>query len=133
MQGPETEREVLESLREAMEAGEGEGVNYRKGGEPYRVQWNVALVRGEDGSIEHWVSVQRDVTEERGREERLRLLARALDQVGEKVVITDPDGQIQYVNGAFEGLTGYREEEVLGKTPAVLDSGEQGEAFYEEL
>ncbi|WP_259097786.1 PAS domain-containing protein [Salinibacter ruber] len=74
LQGPKTDRDVLDSLREALEAGEkwqGETINYRKDGEPYRVQWNVAPVRGKDGEIEHWVSVQRDVTEQKEREQEL--------------------------------------------------------------
>ncbi|WP_251980336.1 PAS domain S-box protein [Salinibacter ruber] len=83
LQGPNTERDVLDSLREALEAGEeweGETVNYRKDGEAYRVQWNVSPVRSEDGEIEHWVSVQRDVTEERKREETLRRQKNLLEQ-----------------------------------------------------
>lgn len=136
LQGEQTDRAVLDSIRSALTAGEawtGETVNYRKDGTPYRVQWNLSPVRGEDGSIEHWVSVQRDVTEQRQQEERLRLLARALDQVGEKVFITDPDGHIQYVNDAFEDVTGYAEAEVLGHTPAVLRSDAHEDAFYDEL
>ncbi|MFP4228752.1 MAG: PAS domain S-box protein [Salinivenus sp.] len=136
LQGEETKREVLDSIRAALEAGEawtGETLNYRKDGTPYRVQWNLSPVRGEDGAIEHWVSVQRDVTEQREQESRLRLLARALDQVGEKVVITDPDGHIEYVNDAFLEVTGYEEAEVLGKTPALLRSDAHEDAFYEEL
>jgi len=83
VQGPETERAVLDSLRTALEAGEeweGETVNYRKDGDSYRVQWNVSPVRGEDGEIEYWVSVQRDVTEERERAETLRRQKHLLEQ-----------------------------------------------------
>ena len=67
-QGPRTDREVLDGLRAALEAGdewEGETINYRKDGTPYRVHWNVAPVRGPAGDIRYWVSVQRDVTEQR--------------------------------------------------------------------
>ncbi len=83
LQGTETEEEVLGSLRAALEAGErwrGETVNYRKDGTPYVVQWNVAPVTGEGGEIQHWVSVQRDVTEEREREEQLRRQKGLLEQ-----------------------------------------------------
>jgi PAS domain-containing protein len=83
LQGPDTERAVLESLREALEAGDewtGETVNYRKDGTPYRVQWSVAPVRGEDGEIEYWVSVQRDVTERRRRKHELRRQRNLLEQ-----------------------------------------------------
>jgi PAS domain S-box-containing protein len=83
MQGEETDREVIESLRDALDAGdewEGETVNYRKDGTPYRVQWNVSPVESEQGTIEHWVSVQRDITEERKREEELRRQKNLLEQ-----------------------------------------------------
>ncbi len=75
LQGPETDQAVLDSLQEVLESGEqweGEAVNYRKDGTPFYVQWNVAPVRNEEGDIEHWVSIQRDVTDRRRREETLR-------------------------------------------------------------
>ena len=83
LQGPKTDRDVLDSLRVALEAGEswrGETTNYRKDGTPFLVQWNVAPVRDEGGDIEYWVSVQRDVTEEREREETLRRQNHLLEQ-----------------------------------------------------
>ncbi len=83
LQGAETDRAVLNSLRAALEAEEeweGETINYRKDGSPYVVQWNLAPVRGTDGSVEYWVSVQRDVTEERRRERALRRQKSLLEQ-----------------------------------------------------
>jgi len=59
LQGPETDREVLDSIRAALEAEEpweGETTNYRKDGTPHVVRWNVAPVRGEGGHVEYWVS-----------------------------------------------------------------------------
>ncbi|MFP4229323.1 MAG: PAS domain S-box protein, partial [Salinivenus sp.] len=73
--GPETDPATIASLREAQaqgEAWEGEAVHYRKDGTPYIVQWNAAPVRDENGTIEYWVSVQRDVTEQRELETRLQ-------------------------------------------------------------
>ncbi|HEX9205122.1 MAG TPA: PAS domain-containing protein, partial [Candidatus Deferrimicrobiaceae bacterium] len=46
-------------------------------------------------------------------EERARL-AMAVEQAGESIVVTDADGAIRYVNPAFERVTGYRRNEVLG-------------------
>ena len=84
LQGPEMERGVLDSVRDALEAGEAvaeeEATNYRKDGTPYRVQWNISPVRGEEGEIEHWVSVQRDVTEQREQEAALRRQKVLLEQ-----------------------------------------------------
>jgi len=75
LRGPETDPEVIESLVQAKAAGEswvGETVNYRKDGTPFRVQWTAVPVRDEGGEIEYWTAVQRDVTEQRNMEERLR-------------------------------------------------------------
>jgi PAS domain S-box-containing protein len=78
-------------------------------------------------------SVIHDITARKQAEaERERLMA-AVEQVGEMIVITDPEGAIQYVNPAFETVTGYTREEALGQTPRMLKSGEQDEAFYREL
>ena len=49
----------------------------------------------------------------------------AIEQVAESVVITDVKGNIQYVNPAFERVTGYTREEVVGNNPRILKSGEQ--------
>ena len=60
-------------------------------------------------------------------------LARALDQASEAVVMTDRDGQIQYVNAAFSAMTGYSAAEAIGHSPRILKSGNQDPRFYEDL
>lgn len=55
------------------------------------------------------------------------------EHAGHGVMITDPDGTIEYVNSAFETQSGYTSEEVIGKNPRILKSGEHDEEFYEEL
>ncbi len=64
--------------------------------------------------------------------ERERLSA-AIEQSKEVIVITDPDGRIQYVNPAFEAVTGYTRDEAVGQRPRLLKSGEQDDAFYQTL
>ncbi|MEF8857210.1 MAG: PAS domain-containing protein, partial [Haloplanus sp.] len=56
----------------------------------------------------------------RARTRDLRRMSRAIDASGHAVYITDEDGRIDYVNPAFEELTGYAAEEVLGERPDVL-------------
>ena len=68
----------------------------------------------------------------RAETERKRLMA-AIEQSGEAIMITDPQGTILYVNPAFVSCTGFSREDVLGKTPRVLKSGLQDEAFYSNL
>jgi PAS domain S-box-containing protein len=66
-------------------------------------------------------------------EERARLVF-AVESSAEAVVITDPEnGIIQYVNRAFEQMTGYAKHEVVGKAQHILDSGKHDDAFYREM
>lgn len=57
----------------------------------------------------------------------------AIEQAAETVVITDPQGVIEYVNPAFERITGYARSEVIGKTPRVLQSGKHDPSFYRQM
>jgi len=128
LQGPDTNREELESLRAALEAGErwrGETVNYRKDGSTYAVEWNVAPVFDEDGDIGHWVSVQRDVTKERAeritlewqretarealqkQEARLRGLANSVPGgIWQFEVLTDGTYTFDFVSDSINDLLG---------------------------
>ena len=81
LQGPETDRTVLDGLRAALVAGEptqAEAVNYRKDGSTYVVEWVITPVREADGRITHWVATQRDVTGRRAYEDRQALMVREL-------------------------------------------------------
>ncbi len=61
------------------------------------------------------------------------LLATVVEQVAESVIVADLDARITYVNPAFERVSGYRREEVLGKNPRLLNSGVQPRSFYESM
>ncbi|WP_449410030.1 HWE histidine kinase domain-containing protein [Methylobacterium komagatae] len=81
LQGPGTDRAVLDRMRSALVAGEpfqSEALNYRKDGSTYMVEWLITPVRGPDGRIAHWISAQRDVSDRREAEERQNLLVREL-------------------------------------------------------
>ena len=62
-----------------------------------------------------------------------RRLSIAVEQAVEDIVITDPEGVIQYVNPAFEKITGYSRAEAIGGNPRILKSGVHDPAFYEDL
>lgn len=64
---------------------------------------------------------------------RNSIAAAIMDEWPDVLVVTDARGRIEYVNRAFEALTGYGREEVLGRTPAVLKSGRHDAAFYRRL
>lgn len=74
-----------------------------------------------------------DVTEHRRSVDNLRKLSLAVEQSPASVVITDTTGAIEYVNPKFVEVTGYALEEVLGRNPRLLKSGEVTAEVYETL
>ena len=81
----------------------------------------------------YFVTVFDVITEHKKAEAGRLLLSTAIDQAAEMIVITDADGTIQYVNPAFEAVTGYTREEAVGRTPRILKSGAHDHAFYRGL
>ncbi len=65
--------------------------------------------------------------------EQLRLQNKALEAAANAIVITDREGDIFWANPAFTRLTGYTLEEVIGQNPRILKSGQQVNAFYQNL
>jgi PAS domain S-box-containing protein len=86
-----------------------------------------------DGQLTGVLGIGRDITERKQAEAELARLASAIDHATDSVVITDPEGTIQYVNPAFEKVTGYSRREAVGHTPRLLNSSKQNRAFYETL
>ena len=95
------------------------------------------LIRGapmlnENGTIEKWFGTCTDINEIKAAEQELRISATAFD-VQEGIVITDANEIIVRVNRAFIESTGYSAEELIGKTPRMLQSGRHDNTFYEEM
>jgi PAS domain S-box-containing protein len=78
-------------------------------------------------------SIVLDITERKRAEAEREHLLRAIEQTGEGIVITDSDGSINYVNPAFERMSGYSREEVLGESPDVLRSRFHDAGYHENL
>lgn len=76
---------------------------------------------------------KRHETERIASESELRKLSRAVEQSASSVMITNLQGEIQYVNPKFSEVTGYASAEVLGKTPGILKSGETDLSIYQEM
>jgi PAS domain S-box-containing protein len=95
--------------------------------------WSYNAVLDVNGKIAAIVAVGRDITERKQAEAERERLEMAVEQAAEIIFITDTHGTITYVNPAFETITGYTREEVMGKNPRLLKSGKQDTAFYKEL
>ncbi len=85
------------------------------------------------GGRERLFAIIHDVTQRVRAEGELRKLSRAVEQSPASIVITDRDGRIEYVNPAFESVTGYTLAEVRGQNPRILKSGVTPSATHDEL
>jgi PAS domain S-box-containing protein len=90
-------------------------------------------LRDADGRVIGVQGVYWDVTERQRTEQELVRLATAVEQAAESIVITDAAGTIQYVNPAFERISGYSRQEAVGQNPRVLKSNKHDAAFYKEV
>ncbi len=97
------------------------------------IEWYGKSLKDAEGMVMGLLAVGRDVTTRKQDEEARQRLETAIHQAAEAVVITDPKGQIQYVNPAFEEITGYTSKEVKDKNPRFLKSEMHDEVFYKGL
>ncbi|MFP4316742.1 MAG: PAS domain S-box protein [Desulfovibrionales bacterium] len=104
-----------------------------KDGTPVQIEVHGTIIFDENGTPKALQGTARDISErKRGEIERERLLS-AVEQSGEMIVITDPKGVIQYVNQAFETITGFTRDEAIGQSPRILNSGAQDREFYTSM
>jgi PAS domain S-box-containing protein len=80
-------------------------------------------LRDAEGEIFGLLGIFDDITERKAAEEQLRKFSLVIEQSPENIFITDLHGKIEYVNDAFLQVSGYRREEVIGKSPRFLKSG----------
>jgi len=103
----------------------------RLDGTPFDVQVQVIgiLYNGEPASQ----VAMYDITERKAAEKKLRQLSRITEQAQVAIVITNLDGVIEYVNPKFSEVTGFAPDQVLGKNPRILQSGQTPPDTYEHL
>ena len=108
----------------------------RKDGSRLWVRVTVSLIHDSSNLPEYFIGVIEDINLRRRAEEELRLLNRAVTASPNGVVITDPglpDNPVVYVNPAFERITGYANEEVIGRNCRFLQGEDRNQAALEEL
>ncbi len=126
--------------RHFQEVLDGKGLSYHvekryvhKSGRLVWANVNVSVLRDAAGQPFRTVAAIEDITARRVAEEERDRLTTAVEQASEAIVITDLTAKIQYVNPAFERITGYARAEVIGQNPRILQSGKHDAEFYREL
>jgi PAS domain S-box-containing protein len=104
-----------------------------KDGRRHLIKWSNTALLSNNGTVEHVIGTGIDITRRKNTEDALRKLSQAVAQSPAGVVITDANGNVEYVNPKFVEMTCYPEEEAVGKTPRILKSGEHSYEFYQEL
>ena len=87
----------------------------------------------EDGQAYRMAGSIVDITEGKLAQDQVAKLSRATENSPASVVITDKDGNIEYVNPTFYKVTGYSPQETIGNNPRILKSGNLPESFYKNL
>lgn len=90
-------------------------------------------VRDNDGHVLHYEGMWEDITQRKQSEEELRKLSSAVERTADPVIITSANGTIEYANVAFEKVTGFSAQEVIGQTPRIVKSGIHPQEFYRRL
>ncbi len=85
------------------------------------------------GAVVRLVGLSADVTERKQTERRLRLAATVFTGTNEGIVVTDSDGVITAINPAFAAITGYTEDEAIGRSMSLLKSGRHDRQFYRQM
>jgi diguanylate cyclase (GGDEF)-like protein/PAS domain S-box-containing protein len=105
-------------------------VGCRRDGTEFPLELGVNEVKLPERRI--FIGMVRDITEQKGAQQELRIAATAFESQ-EGMVVTDAKSVILRVNHAFSEFTGYSAEEAMGKTPALLKSGTHDDLFYRQM
>lgn len=107
--------------------------NITKDGKKIICEWYNTPLTDDDGNVIGAASVGTDITERMAMEKEVKQLSKAVAQSPVSIVITDRDGNIEYVNPKFTEMTGYTYSEVIGQNPRILKAGTKTEIEYKEL
>lgn len=124
--------EVLQKLLKG-KSWSGERIVKRKDGTLMTAYVTDAPLMDPQGMLNGIIEVSNDITARKQAEETLQKLSAAIEQTIDTVAITDRDGIIEYVNPAFEQVTGYTFREAVGCTPRILKSGLSPTEYYQEM
>jgi PAS domain S-box-containing protein len=112
---------------------------HKKDGSAIDIIFSAAPLKNSENQIEGIVAVIADITEQKQQAEQVRLLQSVVVNTNDAVVITEaepidePGLRIIYVNEAFTKITGYSPEEVLGKTPRILQGTKTDRAELDKI
>lgn len=136
LKGEETNQNTLSLISDSIRNGKGlevDLINYTKSNKKYWVSIQIQPVYDSNGELENFISIQKEITNEKEIQENLKKISQAVEQSPVMTFITDLDGIIQYANPKVSELTGYSIEELLGQNPRIFNSKENQQEEYVKL
>lgn len=133
---PEDREEAISLIKTSNETKKSYDLSYRiitEKGQLKHIHGCSQAILDNHGKLIRLVGSIMDVTEHKLADERNRLSAIMFESTQEGAIITDKKSRIIAVNQAFTKITGYSEEEVLGKNPNLLSSGQHDKSFYDKM
>lgn len=98
-----------------------------------RIELHLQLRRLSQDLANQNQQLQAEIAQREAAEAQIKILSKVSEQSPASIVITDVQGNIEYVNPKFEKLTGYKLEDVIGKNPRILKSGETPPQEYAHI
>jgi len=127
-------REILESVgksdAEADMTRTMEVEGRHKNGRTVCAEVKVKAMRDDDGRVIGLIGVARNIEERKRFERERKMLAMAVEQAAEGILVADSERKIWYVNPAFEEITGYPADKIIGEKIEYLGTREHSEGFY---
>ena len=134
---PDDAARVAEARQTATDDGSGCSLDYRLRHIDGYYIWvhHLSAARGPSADREQGVvrGILLDIGERKQLEQRLALAGLVFDRTSEAIMITDATNRIIAVNPAFEAITGYAMDEVVGKDPKLLNAGMQGAGHFQSM
>lgn len=134
---PEDREAVINAVNEAVVYDKPYNIDHRivrPNGEERYVKERGDVFRDQNGEAQYMVGTVLDITEQKRAEQELRLADNVFNHTTEAILVTDFDNKILRVNQAFEFITGYSAQEVIGKRPQhILGSSKQDKEFYDQM
>lgn len=101
-----------------------------KAGHTFPIEINIAPIKTEQGTL--FTAFIRDITARLQTQSELRVAAQTFES-SEAIFICDASGTIIRTNLAFSRITGYEHDDVAGKNPRILSSGQHHQEYYQQM
>ena len=129
------QKTAIESFNETIEKGILEGAEFtlvKKDGQEFPGEVSAGVIHDQSGNVKSIVVLSKDITERKKAEQERQNLITAFEHTYDSITVADRNRSLIFVNSAFERMTGYSREEVIGRTPDFLFTHEEvGETMGE--